>query len=126
MHHRVVLPLLAALALVAGTPAPASAVLSSPAQGAAVQTSQARFGRTFRPRLGARPVARRPGYRPLRRPHIGRSFFRGVLRALGIAYLAHLLFGWGAGGSPFGLLLLLALVVLVVSRGRRRRAYSAW
>lgn len=59
-----------------------------------------------------------------RGPNIGR-FFGNVLRWLGIAYLFHLLFGWGAGGgSAFGLLLLLALVggvIWLVSRSRRRR-----
>jgi len=44
-----------------------------------------------------------------------------VLELLGIAYLVHLLFGWGAGGSPFGLLLLGAFALWVVTR--RRRAY---
>jgi hypothetical protein len=53
--------------------------------------------------------------------------FRGVLQALGIAYLAHLLFGWGGGGSPLGLLLLLGLVLWMATRSRRRRVmYSRW
>jgi MYXO-CTERM domain-containing protein len=128
MTHRVVLPLLAALLLVAGTPATASAARSSHPAGAAPQTTLAAFGRGFRPsyRPSYRPAYRtRPGYRrPAFRPHIGRSFFRGVLHALGIAYLVHLLFGWGAGGSPFGLLLLLALVLLVATRRRRRPVRS--
>ena len=42
---------------------------------------------------------------------------------LGIAYLAHLLFGLGGGGSPFGLFLLVAIVLWLVSRRRRRLAY---
>jgi hypothetical protein len=59
--------------------------------------------------------------RPVRRPNIGRAF-RNVLRALGIAYLLHLLFGWGAGGgSPIVLVLLLVLGAWLVSRTLRRR-----
>ena len=58
------------------------------------------------------------------RPHYGRRLFRGFLHALGIAYLAHLLFGWGAGGSPFGLLLSAAVVLWLVTRRRRRPASS--
>jgi hypothetical protein len=34
----------------------------------------------------------------------------------------HLMFGWGAGGSPFGLFLLGALVLWLFTR-RRRRVY---
>jgi hypothetical protein len=49
-----------------------------------------------------------------------------VLQALGIAYLAHLLFGWGAGGSPLGLILLIGLVLWLVTRSRRRMAYSRY
>jgi hypothetical protein len=33
----------------------------------------------------------------------------------------HLLFGWGAGGSPLGLLLLAALVLCFATHARRRR-----
>ena len=132
MTHRVVLPLLAALLLVAGTPATASAARSSHPAGAAPQTTLAAFGRGFRPSY--RPSYRsrspyyrtRPAYRrPLFRPHIGRSLLRGALHALGIAYLVHLLFGWGGGGSPFGLLLLLAIVMFAATR-RRRPTYRRW
>jgi hypothetical protein len=123
MTHRVVLPFLAALLLVTGTPATASAARSSHPAGAAPNTTLAAFGRGFRPsyRPSYRsPYRSRPAYRrPAFRPHIGRRFFRGVLHALGIAYLAHLLFGWGGGGSPFGLLLLLAIVAFIVTRRRR-------
>jgi len=45
----------------------------------------------------------------------------GILRALGLAYLFHALFGWGSGGSPFGLLLLAAIVLFLATRRRRRR-----
>ena len=130
MRSRVVLPLLTALLFALVPPAVAGAAASSNAPGTASQSTQARFGAGFRsgarPGFGARPAVRRPGYRVAPRPRIGRGFFRGVLQALGIAYLAHLLFGWGHGGSPFGLLLLGALVLFAVSRRRRRRASAAW
>ena len=53
------------------------------------------------------------------------SIGRSVLRALGIAWLVSFLFGWGAGGSPFGLLLLGGLAFMFVRslRLRRTRAY---
>ena len=80
--------------------------------------SRPSFGRRSRPGAGARPSARRPARRPL----LGRGFFNGLLRALGIAYLIHLLFGWGpGGGSPLGLLLILGVVLWLVTRRRRRR-----
>jgi predicted lipid-binding transport protein (Tim44 family) len=85
-------------------------------------------GRGFgsrRPTFGSRrPSVRRPAARrPIRRrPLFRHGFFGSVLRALGIAYLVHLLFGWGAGGgSPFGLLLVLGVVVWLATRRRRRR-----
>jgi predicted lipid-binding transport protein (Tim44 family) len=80
--------------------------------------SRPSFGRRSRPGAGARPSARRPA----RRPRVGRGLFNGLLRALGIAYLIHLLFGWGpGGGSPLGLLLILGVVLWLVTRRRRRR-----
>jgi hypothetical protein len=75
------------------------------------------FGRS-RSRSARRPLAPR-------RSRPGRSLGRSILRALGIAWLLSVLFGWGAGGSPLGLLLLLALAFLVVRSLRRRRHY-AW
>ena len=54
---------------------------------------------------------------------LGGRGFGGFLKVLGIAYLAHLLFGLGGGGSPFGLFLLVAIVLWLVSRRRRRLAY---
>ncbi len=76
------------------------------------------FGTRTRP--GIRPGAGTRGARPGRRPS-GRSFFGNMLRFLGLAYLFNLLFGWGAGGSPIGLLLILGLVVLFVMMRRSRR-----
>ena len=46
-----------------------------------------------------------------------------MLKFLGLAYLFNLLFGWGPGGSPFGLILLLGLIVLLATRRSRRPAY---
>ena len=108
---------LGAAPAVAATPAPSAAV---------VHTSQARLGGRgfggFRSRPRAYPSRR---YTPRRyaRPHFGRRLFGGFLKVLGIAYLAHLLFGLGGGGSPFGLFLLVAIVLWLVSRRRRRLAY---
>ena len=74
--------------------------------------------------MASRPRTRtRSPYRA-RRPFTARRFFGGVLKALGLAYLFHLLFGWGAGGSPFGLFLLAAIVLFVVGRLRRPRRYA--
>src|SRR5689334_16379684 len=114
----------AALAVVlAATAAPAAAsagVVSKPAQ---VQTTQARLGgRAF----GRSPFSRRwrpSPYRRAYRPSPFRGFFGGVLKVLGLAYLAHLLFGWGAGGSPLGLFMLVALIMWLTTRRRRRAAY---
>ena len=36
----------------------------------------------------------------------------------------YLPFGWGPGGSPFGLLLLAAIVLFAVARLRRPRRYA--
>ncbi len=79
-----------------------------------------------RPRTTFRPRSRFAPRRTVRPAPSMRRIGRGILQALGIAYLLNLLFGWGAGGSPFGLLLLLGIVALLVSRARRRRhAYAA-
>jgi hypothetical protein len=107
--------------------APAGALAAAPAKSQA-QTSQARlFGRSFARRTPAfgsryRYRTRSPYTRAYRRPHLWRGFFGGVLKALGIAYLFHLLFGFGPGGSPFGLLLLVALVAWLLGRRTRRPA----
>src|SRR5438046_742277 len=113
--------LLTAVALaLAGVPAaPAGAAPARMAPSTALTASlpapplAVRFGRglrrpTYRPTY-RRPSYRRPGRRPYRRPHIG-HFFGNALRFLGIAYLAHMLFGIGAGGgSPLGLLIVLGV-----------------
>ena len=120
---------LSALALAAAVPATAAAaphtITKSPAQ---VQTQQSRIGGGFRagsrrPAFGSRSRYRaRPQYRNrYRRP--GSGFFGGILKALGIAYLFHALFGWGAGGSPLGLLLLAGLILWLFTRRRRRPVY---
>src|SRR4051794_5738860 len=122
-----ILPLTAILLSLGAAPAAAAV----PAAPVAVHVNQAGFAtRGFRGGLRSRPrVSTRPRYAPRNRyarPHFGRRLFRGFLHALGIAYLMHLLFGWGAGGSPFGLLLLGALVLWLVTRRRRRVVYSRW
>jgi hypothetical protein len=105
-----------ALALPLGAPTVATAAPGAPK----VQVQQSRFGgfRTARrPSFGSR-YRSRPYSRGYRRP----SLFRGVLQALGLAYLFHMMFGWGpGGGSPLGLFLILAFVVWMVTRSRRRR-----
>jgi hypothetical protein len=125
-----ILPLTSIL-LVLGA-APAAAAPAGLPVGAAT-ANQARFGRgfgrtAFRSRPRVAPASRRYRPSPYRaRPHLGRRLVRGVLQALGVAYLAHLLFGWGAGGgSPFGLLLVLAVILWMTTRRRRRVAYSRW
>ena len=116
--------LLSALLVPAAAPAAASAAAPT-AKGAA---SQSRLGRGFgrrSPSVGTRPRYRsRSPYRA-RRPFTARRFFGGVLKALGLAYLFNLMFGWGAGGSPFGLLLLAAIVLVILTRrrGMRRPTY---
>jgi hypothetical protein len=79
-------------------------------------------------RIGGFRGARRPSFgtryrsRPYRRSYRRPSLFRGILQALGLAYLFHALFGWGpGGGSPIGLLLVLGFVFWLVTRSRRRR-----
>jgi hypothetical protein len=115
--------LLVALVLPAAAPAAAVAAPSAPS----VQIQQSRLGGfrarpSFGSRYRARPY-RRPYSRSYRRP----SLFRGVLQALGIAYLFHMLFGWGAGGgSPFGLLFVGAFLFWLFTRSRRRRLAYRW
>jgi hypothetical protein len=113
---------LLALAALTLTPTSASAALHAPAAAGHVATTQARFGaRGFGRRVPMYRPRSRYGYRPAYRRSPFHGLFRGVLRAIGLAYLFHVLFGWGAGGSPFGLLLLAALVLWLAGRPRRRR-----
>lgn len=127
--------LLVLAAVVLGLPAPAPAAASlAPAYAPAALSAPAlplaaRGGGGFRsrPRISPnRPLSRnRPVTR--RNPNTGRalrSLSRTLLQALGIAFLLSLLFGIGSGGSPFGLLVLLGIVALVVMARRRRRAYG--
>lgn len=125
-----ILPLTAILLTLGAAPAAAAPTGLSLV---AAKPNQARLGRgfdrsTFRGRPRVAPASRRYRRSPYRaRPHLGRRLFRGVLQALGIAYLAHLLFGWGAaGGSPLGLLLLLGLILWMAARRRRRVVYRSW
>jgi predicted lipid-binding transport protein (Tim44 family) len=113
---------LAAVLAMAVAPAVAPAAVTSKAA-LRTQTTQARFsGRFFRraPVYRSRP---RAPYRRAYRPSPFHGFFGGILKMLGIAYLAHLLFGWGAGGSPFGLLIFAAVILWLSTRRRRRPAY---
>jgi len=119
------LPLLLATVVAAAVPAPAGAATLPKVS--SVQPQQSRLG--FRsgarrvPAFGSRARSRaRSRVRPIRPIRPFRGLFGGILRALGLAYLFHLLFGWGTGGSPFGLLLLGALIVFVLTRRPRRRA----
>jgi uncharacterized membrane protein len=129
---RVIAVLSSALLLGGLAAAPAGAAgaaggSATPGAVGTVGTTQARFGgRSFGRSRGFAPQRR---YAPSRRYPARRSPFRGlggsILKALGIAYLFHALFGLGVGGgSPFGLLLLLGLMFVVVSMFRRRRRYS--
>jgi len=115
-----ILPLTAILLALAPAPAVAAPL--------AVHVNQAGFAaRGFGRGLRSRPrVSTRPRYAPrsrYARTHYGRRLFRGFLHALGLAYLAHLLFGWGGGGSPLGLFLLAAIVLWLVTRRRRRAVW---
>ena len=117
---RILPALLCALLAAVAVPAPAAAVAGK----AQMTTDQSRLGRGFgrrSPSFGrSRPRSTRSPYRA-RRPFTARRFFGGVLKALGLAYLFNLLFGWGPGGSPFGLLLLAAIVLFLATRRRRSR-----
>jgi hypothetical protein len=114
-------------AVVAFAAVPATSVAAPGTAAVKLPGRQAVFG--VRGFGRARPASRYRGTRsPYTRPYARRSPFHGfggtILKALGIAYLFHALFGIGAGGgSPLGLLLLVALLAYVVgrTRGRPRR-----
>jgi uncharacterized membrane protein len=116
---RILPAVLVTVAIPAIAPAPAGAAPSA----VKVQPQQSRIGVGFRaarrPSFGSRSRSRPyPRSRGYRRP----SLFRGILQALGLAYLFHMLFGWGpGGGSPLGLLLVIGFVFWLVTRSRRRR-----
>src|SRR4051812_24725783 len=89
-----ILPLTAILLSLGAAPA----VAATPAAPLAVHVNQSGFAtRGFRGGLRSRPrVSTRPRYAPRNRyryarPHFGRRLFHGFLRALGLAYLFHLL-----------------------------------
>ena len=124
-YYRLLPLALATVVAAAAVPAPAGAAALPKAS--TVQPQQSRLG--FRsgarraPAFGSRVRSRsRSRVRPIRSFRPLRGLFGGILRALGLAYLFHLLFGWGTGGGPFGLLLLGALILFFVTRRRRRRA----
>src|SRR3954453_14492867 len=116
--------------LIATLLVPAAPAMASSATTAASRPNQSALGRGFgrrTPSFGSRSRYRyRPYSRSYRRPRVGVGhFFGGSLKFLGLAYLFNMLFGWGAGGSPFGLFLLLALILLFATRRRRvmQRSY---
>ena len=113
------------LALAAALPVAPAVAAAPPTKQVRPQESRLGFGRVRRtPSLGTRFRTRaRPSARRVRPVRPFRGFFRGILQALGLAYLVHLFFGWGAGGSPFGLLLLAALILFALTRRRRRVTY---
>jgi hypothetical protein len=129
MRNRFILALLISSLLVTAGPAPAASASVAAKSSQTTQTTQAAFGRGFGRRAPSysRPRYRSPSRyrtRSYRRPSFGVGrFVGGVLKVLGVAYLFHMLFGWGAGGSPFGLMILFVLIVLVLSRRRRRPTY---
>jgi hypothetical protein len=123
---RLVIPAVVALVLACLAATPASSARAR-AAGPAVVTAAGVASVAVPPiaqRRGARPRIRRSpsARRPVRNRRIdGRRIARGILQALGIAFLLNMLFGWGPGGSPLGLLLLGAIVLWLVTRRRRRR-----
>jgi len=118
--------LVVAVALLAFAPAAPAVAANGSKSAAATQSrlggSRGFFGGRTRYSYGRRIS---PGYGRRISPFFGRrrhGVFRNVIRAIGIAYLVHALFGWGAGGgSPFGLLIVLAIFLWIASRMRRRR-----
>ena len=115
--RNLLLPTLIATLLVPAAPAMASSATTT-----APKANQSALGRGFgrrapsyRSRYRSRPYSR-----PYRRPGLGIGrFFGGVLKFLGLAYLFNMLFGWGPGGSPFGLFLLFGALLFFATRRRR-------
>ncbi len=121
------LALLAAVALlVAPSPAPSLAAAPAGAVGAPAGVGLVPGARVPAPPVaargrfgGRRSVTRARPRSQVRRPR-PRNVGRSLLHALGIAYLVHLLFGWGpGGGSPIPLLVILGLVAWLVVRRRQ-------
>jgi hypothetical protein len=105
-------------------PATASAPTIAPASPSLVPPLAQRRRGGFRNRRRApqTPAQRRAQQRAAQqRNRTLRRAGRTVLRVLGIAFLLHLLFGIGAGGSAWGLLVLAGLIALFVLARRRRR-----
>ena len=127
-----ILPLTVLLLALGAAPATAAASPLPAGPGAAAKANRALlaargFRGGFRSRPRTAPARRYAPNRYRARPQLGRRLFRGVLQALGIAFLVNMLFGWGAGGSPLGLILLVGLVFWLVTRSRRRRmAYARY
>src|SRR4051794_19292383 len=122
MRNRSLIALLISTFLLLPAPAHASTTTAQVKSG---QTTQAAFGRGFgrrSPSFGSRPRVRSPyptryRSRSYQRPRRGIGhFFGGVLKFLGLAYLFNMLFGWGSGGSPLGLIVLFVLIALLVTR----------
>ena len=125
MRNHLILPLLIFSLFFPAASAQASAAT---VQAHPSHVNQAGLGRGFGRRAPMfRSRSRYPSRyrsRPFGRPRFGIGrFFGGVLKLIGLAYVFNLLFGWGAGGSPFGLILLFGLIVLLATRRRRRPAY---
>jgi uncharacterized membrane protein len=110
-------------AVLAVAAVPASAVAAPRGATVGTQTQQARIGGRS---IGRSPFSSRYRTRsPYTRRYARRSPFHGfggaILKGLGIAYLFHMLFGIGAGGgSPFGLLILVAIIAYFFGRARNR------
>ncbi len=129
--HRISAVLLTAVVLalagVVAAPSPSPARAGLPAVTADAGTTvplAARGARGSRGGFGSRSRSVSPRatarQRAARRAR-NRSVASSVLRFLGIAWLASVLFGIGSGGSPLGLLLVGAVVLWLVTRSRRAR-----
>ncbi len=112
------------IGLVAAGAGLAALPTATPGPGPAIQL--ARFGGGFRlggGGLGARPRTTLFGGRTSRSVGRSRGILRRIGRALAFAAILHFLF---AGSHGLGFLFLLVLIVglvVLISRGRRRRAY---
>jgi Flp pilus assembly protein TadB len=126
--HRITAVLLSAVALAlaglvaAPSPAPARAALPALNVDAGATVPLAARGARGGFRSRSRSVSPRANARQRAAQRArNRSVVNNVLRFLGIAWLASVLFGIGSGGSPLGLLLVGAFVLWLVVRSRRAR-----